>query len=54
MEKLIFFVGKWKGQGKVLNKGINYIEETTFNIVKTEPAIVINAQQYTWHADTKA
>ena len=47
MDKLAFFLGKWKGKGVIIEKGINYLEEAAYSIVRTEPAIVISAQQLT-------
>ena len=45
----VFIVGKWKGKGTVLGKGLEYQEETTFIQLRSDPVIVINAQQYTSH-----
>lgn len=52
MDKLAFFVGKWRGKGVVLEKGLGYLEELTFILLKTDPAIVINVQSFTKHAET--
>lgn len=43
MEKAVFFLGKWRGKGLVLEKGLNYLEELTFTLLRTEPVIVVNA-----------
>ena len=43
MDRLAFFLGKWKGKGVIIEKGMNYIEETSYSVVITEPAIVISA-----------
>ena len=43
MDKLAFFLGKWKGKGVIIEKGMNYLEEAVYSIVRTEPAIVISA-----------
>ena len=50
----LFFQGKWRGKGLVLEKGLTYQEELTFIVLRTEPAIVVNAQQFTKHAETGA
>ncbi|CDW81707.1 UNKNOWN [Stylonychia lemnae] len=54
MDKLVFFLGKWKGKGVVLEKGVQYLEESTYIQLRSSPAIVINAQQFTKHAETGA
>ena len=51
MEKLPFFVGKWVGKGRVIEKGIDYHEVLTFRLLKQEPAIVIATQSFTWTFD---
>jgi len=52
--KKVFFEGKWRGKGLVIEKGLTYTEELTFTVLRTEPAIVVNAQQFTKHAETGA
>lgn len=52
--KKVFFEGKWRGKGLVLEKGLAYAEELTFIVLRTEPAIVVNAQQFTKHAESGA
>ncbi|CAJ1414409.1 unnamed protein product [Effrenium voratum] len=47
-----FLVGTWKGRGRVLPKGPEYLETSTFLLLRTEPAIVVNWQQFTKHAET--
>mmetsp|Transcript_42024 Transcript_42024/g.78066 ORF Transcript_42024/g.78066 Transcript_42024/m.78066 type:complete len:169 (+) Transcript_42024:44-550(+) len=47
-----FLLGTWKGRGKVLPRGVEYLETSTFLLLKSEPAIVINWQQFTKHAET--
>eukprot|EP00490_Sorites_sp_Unknown_P025115 CAMPEP_0114695704 /NCGR_PEP_ID=MMETSP0191-20121206/71687_1 /TAXON_ID=126664 /ORGANISM="Sorites sp." /LENGTH=150 /DNA_ID=CAMNT_0001992339 /DNA_START=18 /DNA_END=470 /DNA_ORIENTATION=+ len=47
-----FIIGAWKGKGKVLPKGIEYLESSTFLLLREEPAYVINWQQFTKHAET--
>ena len=57
MDKVAFFLGKWRGKGLVLGvpkSPVNYLEETTFTLVRTEPAIVISLQQNTRHAESGA
>ena len=57
MDKVAFFLGKWSGKGVVLGMSkspLTYLEETTFTLLRTEPAIVVNVQQYTKHAETGA
>jgi len=47
MDKVAFFLGKWRGKGVVLGvpkSPLTYLEETTFTLLRTEPAIVINLQ----------
>ena len=44
MDKAAFFVGKWRGKGLVLEKGLTYLEEVTYTQLRTEPAILINIQ----------
>eukprot|EP00434_Breviolum_minutum_P017008 symbB.v1.2.015005.t1/scaffold1110.1/size137258/8 len=52
MARTPFLVGTWKGKGKVLPKGIEFLESSTFLLLRTEPAIVVNWQQFTKHAET--
>ena len=47
----VFLEGTWTGQGKVLSNGLVYNETSTFKVIKTEPALVINWQQFTKHAE---
>ena len=54
MDKIAFFLGAWKGKGVVLGKNIEYLEQTTFKLLRSEPAIVINCQQFTKHKETGA
>jgi hypothetical protein len=49
MDKAVFFIGKWRGKGLVLEKGLPYLEELTFTLLRTEPAIIVNVQQFTKH-----
>ena len=42
--KVPFLAGEWKGQGEVLGKGVRYNEMSTFKVIKTAPAIVVNWQ----------
>ena len=53
-KKAVFFQGKWRGKGVVIEKGLGYNEELTFTVLRTEPAIVVNAQSFTKHAETGA
>ena len=53
-KKAVFFQGKWKGTGIVIEKGIDYTEELTFTLLRTEPAIVVNTQSFTKRSDTGA
>lgn len=48
MEKMLFFIGKWRGQGRVIEKPVQYFEEATFELFKTEPVTVISYQHMTW------
>ena len=52
MEKLAFFLGKWKGKGNVVEKGVSYLEEVVYTVVRTEPVAVISAQQVTSNEST--
>eukprot|EP00435_Cladocopium_sp_Y103_P015501 s1566_g3.t2 len=52
MSRVPFIVGSWKGKGKVLPKGIEYLESSTFLLLRTEPATIVNWQQFTKHAET--
>ncbi len=54
MDKALFFLGKWRGKGLVLEKGLTYLEELTFTQLRSEPAIVVNVQQFTKHGETGA
>ena len=57
MDKVAFFLGKWRGKGVVLGVSkspLTYLEETTFTLLRSEPAILINLQQYTKHAESGA
>ena len=49
-----FFTGVWKGQGTVFvhGKEIPYNEQTEFKLLKTEPCILLNYQQFTKHAES--
>ncbi len=47
MDKLAFFLGRWKGKGIVIEKGVSYLEEVVYTVVRTEPVAVISAQQVT-------
>jgi hypothetical protein len=47
MEKLAFFLGKWRGKGTVLDKNLEYLEELTFILLRSEPVAVINVQSFT-------
>ncbi|CAK9051357.1 unnamed protein product [Durusdinium trenchii] len=53
MARVPFIVGTWKGKGKVLPRGVEYLESSTFLLLKTEPATVINWQQFTKNAETQ-
>eukprot|EP00347_Sterkiella_histriomuscorum_P009863 403339587 len=48
--KTPFIIGKWCGQGRLLDRDVSYTEESTYILLRQEPAIVINAQQFTKHA----
>ena len=52
VERTAFLLGTWKGRGKVLPKGVEYLETFTCLILKSEPAMVINWQQFTKHAES--
>jgi len=41
-KKIAFFLGVWKGKGFVLGKNIEFLEQTTFKLLRSEPAIVIS------------
>lgn len=45
--------GHWKGTGEVMvhGKKIPYLEDSLFKVLRQAPAIVINVQQYTKHAE---
>ena len=47
----IFLEGNWTGQGKVLSNNLVYNETSTFKTIKPEPALVVNWQQFTKHAE---
>jgi hypothetical protein len=44
MEKALFFLGKWKGLGKVVEKSMPYLEEASFEVFKTSPVTIITYQ----------
>ncbi|TNV72009.1 hypothetical protein FGO68_gene15388 [Halteria grandinella] len=50
-DKLVFFQGSWKGQGKVLEKPVAYDESLTFTLCRSDPAIVLSVQQFTKHSE---
>mmetsp|Transcript_23428 Transcript_23428/g.59862 ORF Transcript_23428/g.59862 Transcript_23428/m.59862 type:complete len:170 (-) Transcript_23428:89-598(-) len=49
-----FLVGTWRGQGAVLPRDIKYNEVSTFTLLRTEPAVIVNWQQFTKSADSGA
>jgi len=53
MEKLLFFVGRWGGLGKVIEKPVEFLEEATFVIHRQEPIVVINYWHQTWLGSEK-
>ena len=48
------FTGKWEGPGVVTFRGkaIPYVETTEFTLIRTEPCMVLNYQQFTKHPTT--
>ena len=48
-DKIPFLAGVWAGEGSVYAK-VPYKETMTWQVLRTEPAIVINWQQFTKHA----
>ena len=42
MDQKLFFLGKWKGIGTVIEKGVKYNEQAEFQIIRGEPVYVIN------------
>ena len=50
--KKIFMAGSWKGLGQVTGKPVQYKEMFELKVIKEEPAIVVNWQQFTKHAET--
>ena len=52
-QKPIFLVGDWQGIGEVIGKDLQYKEMSQFHVVKEEPAIVVNWQQFTKHNTTE-
>jgi hypothetical protein len=44
MQSSFFFIGKWKGVGKVIEKPVQYFEEAQWSIFRTDPIYVINYQ----------
>ena len=52
-----FLSGVFKGLGTVLSgpkAGLQYQEEAIFKVLRSEPAFVINWQQFTKHAESQA
>ena len=47
-----FLLGTWKGRGKVLPRGVDYLETFTCLLLRSEPAMVINWQQFTKNAES--
>ena len=47
-----FLLGTWKGRGKVLPRGVEYLETFTCLLLRSEPAMVINWQQFTKNAES--
>lgn len=43
-----FFIGKWKGLGKVIEKPVTYLEEASFSVFRTSPVHVISYTHQTW------
>ena len=48
---LIWIEGKWQGRGTVIHKNLPYIEISEFKVLRTSPAVIVNVQQFTKHAE---
>lgn len=46
--------GSWRGKGWVLlkDKKVPYLETTEFKLLRKEPCLMFNVQQFTKHAET--
>lgn len=53
MNSALFFLGRWRGIGSVIEKPVKYLEEATFEIFRTTPATVIAYNHKTWADEEK-
>lgn len=51
-ERVPFLLGTWKGQGTVTSNGLKYNETSTFTLLRSEPAMIVNWQQFTKHSES--